>query len=60
MFSTAIMIFGGCFIVMVILVAIFCLLTPEEEKDETILDDSAKMRLFMKKYQEYEKDKNIG
>jgi hypothetical protein len=59
MLSTAIMVFGGCFTVMVILVAIICLFTPEEEKDVTILDDAAKMRNFMKKYEDYE-NKKVG
>lgn len=59
MLSTVIMVFGGCFTVMVILVAIICLFTSEEEKDVTILDDAAKMRSFMRKYEEYE-NKKIG
>lgn len=53
-------VFAACFLGIVFLVVLGCTLLSKEEKEDNFIDDASKMRVFMKKYIQYEEDKRVG
>lgn len=57
MFEIVALVLGICFVSVVGLVVFSCLVFGDGEEESQVLQDKAKMRIFMKKYEEYENKK---